>query len=412
MEKNICPVCREEGKKVKGEVARNFVKPELKDQLSKEEYFLCLTEGCDVAYYHPEEEKVYRNPDDVKIPIWYKAASGEVFACYGNKITEEEVIKAVVENPLYSREKIIEFMNKKEDCGCSKISPDGEYLYSMFTYETGNCSTYLFSLNADGLPSFSNAIDMSEDSNYHISHFSMSPDGNMVICGLKNIYVRDSGSGGLTPLEMKQLSGGEDNFIRNNSFLWFPPQGSPLPLPRSFDGTLLYSPANYGIVCQKITIDEDEKVLCETQDELSISNLDPESPYRGLSEIVESPNGQLIYGACVDANSLACFFRNENNGELNLASYFSDSRIDGASSIAMTKDGEFIYVACASTGIIAWFSRNDETGEVTYMGRYRNSECLYGLHSLRVLCDAAGAGKFLYGLGKESETLVWFKIVE
>ncbi len=293
-----------------------------------------------------------------------------------------------------------------------QISPDGEYLYSMFTYETGNCSTYLFSLNADGLPSFSNAIDMSEDSNYHISHFSMSPDGNMVICGLKNIYVRDSGSGGLTPLEMKQLSGGEDNFIRNNSFLWFPPQGSPLPLPRSFDGTLLYSPANYGIVCQKITIDEDEKVLCETQDELSISNLDPESPYRGLSEIVESPNGQLIYGACVDANSLACFFRNENNGELNLASYFSDSRIDGASSIAMTKDGEFIYVACASTGIIAWFSRNDETGEVTYMGRYRNSECLYGLHSLRVLCDAAGAGKFLYGLGKESETLVWFKIVE
>ncbi|PID28583.1 MAG: hypothetical protein CSB55_04430 [Candidatus Cloacimonadota bacterium] len=132
MEKNICPVCREEGKKVKGEVARNFVKPELKDQLSKEEYFLCLTEGCDVAYYHPEEEKVYRNPDDVKIPIWYKAASGEVFACYGNKITEEEVIKAVVENPLYSREKIIEFMNKKEDCGCSKISPDGEDCKEQF----------------------------------------------------------------------------------------------------------------------------------------------------------------------------------------------------------------------------------------------------------------------------------------
>jgi hypothetical protein len=131
MKEHVCPLCGNQGKLVPGSAVKNFVKDELKDQLFDDEYFLCLTHNCDVVYYHPEESRFY-SIVDVKREVWFKHNAEPVYACYGNKITEDDVIKAIVENPLKTRKDVINHLKGKIDCGCEALTADGESCEDQF----------------------------------------------------------------------------------------------------------------------------------------------------------------------------------------------------------------------------------------------------------------------------------------
>jgi len=92
---NLCPVCQKEGVLVKNITVKHLVLDELTEQIGDKDYFLCMSEECDITYYNKESNIVF-NKQHVKVPIWFKKDADPKYACYCSEVTEDQIINAVL----------------------------------------------------------------------------------------------------------------------------------------------------------------------------------------------------------------------------------------------------------------------------------------------------------------------------
>jgi len=82
----------------------------------------CLDEECDVVYYSLEQDIVFRK-NDLKIPVWYKKDADPKYICYCSKVTEEQIIDAVLKKGAKNIKDIIRITGAMENCNCEVNNP-------------------------------------------------------------------------------------------------------------------------------------------------------------------------------------------------------------------------------------------------------------------------------------------------
>src|SRR5674536_52784 len=92
---NLCLLCEKQGTLVKNITVKHMVLDELREQVGDNDYYLCMNEKCDITYYNTESNMKF-NKQQAKLPIWFKRDANPKYACYCSKITEEQVINAVL----------------------------------------------------------------------------------------------------------------------------------------------------------------------------------------------------------------------------------------------------------------------------------------------------------------------------
>ena len=126
-----CPICGKTGVPVENVTVKHILKKELRDKLTDDEHWLCMSEECRVAYY-TESDAIF-NKEDIKVPIWFKKDADPKYACYCNNITEEQVIETVLNKGLDNMKDIIVSINGKVKSQCKVKNP------------MGKCCTHAFS---------------------------------------------------------------------------------------------------------------------------------------------------------------------------------------------------------------------------------------------------------------------------
>lgn len=128
MNKDKCPECQNEGKKL------SFmpVKKLLKDSSRVEEtaYSLCMDKECNVSYYNTDIGQVYHK-DDLGVSLWYKSDAEPKYVCYCAEVTEEEVIDAVVNKEAKNMDDIIRLTGAMNNSNCKENNPLGKCCHKV-----------------------------------------------------------------------------------------------------------------------------------------------------------------------------------------------------------------------------------------------------------------------------------------
>ncbi|MBW8383475.1 MAG: (2Fe-2S)-binding protein [Youngiibacter sp.] len=90
-----CPVCGNEGISVGAFIVGHLVEDEYRNLVLGERYRICMDENCDVVYFNSEDQISFRK-NQVRVPIWFKSGADPKYACYCSKVTEAQVIEAVL----------------------------------------------------------------------------------------------------------------------------------------------------------------------------------------------------------------------------------------------------------------------------------------------------------------------------
>lgn len=127
-----CPRCNKRGQLVRNLTVRSLLIPKAKKRVMDIAYYLCLSPDCEVSYYSKEPSEVFTTKD-VKVPIWFKKDAHPKYACYCNKITDEEAFNAAKETGLSEQSEIIEFLREKVKCACVAMNPSGLCCTPLFS---------------------------------------------------------------------------------------------------------------------------------------------------------------------------------------------------------------------------------------------------------------------------------------
>nr|WP_161501352.1 beta-propeller fold lactonase family protein [Rhodopirellula sp. SM50] len=117
--------------------------------------------------------------------------------------------------------------------------------------------------------------------------------------------------------------------------------------------------------------------------------------------VTTSPDGNFLYVASYNDDSVTVFSRNAATGQLTVVQQVVDnvggvSGLWGAQSIAITQDGENLYVASALDDALVMFDRDPLTGQLSFLGKLTD-----GIGGVDGLDEAVGVqvsddGKHLY----------------
>ncbi|WMM24418.1 (2Fe-2S)-binding protein [Tissierella sp. MB52-C2] len=120
-----CPRCNQSGKKVKSITVKHLVTESLAEKVpDKEIYYLCMSEDCDVVYYNLDREDIF-NRTEIKVPIWFKKDADPKYICYCSKVTEEEIIDAVINQGAENMNDVIKITGAMENGNCTLNNPLG-----------------------------------------------------------------------------------------------------------------------------------------------------------------------------------------------------------------------------------------------------------------------------------------------
>lgn len=102
----------------------------LSNSVSEGVYYICLNKDCDIVYYNAEEEIIFRK-NDTKIPIGFKKDANPKYICYCNRVTEEQIIKAVINDRARNIKDIIRITGAMKKCECETNNPLGKCCASL-----------------------------------------------------------------------------------------------------------------------------------------------------------------------------------------------------------------------------------------------------------------------------------------
>ncbi|MEW8956328.1 Csac_0668 family 2Fe-2S cluster-binding (seleno)protein [Clostridium sp.] len=127
---NSCPVCEKQGNIVKNITVKHMVLEELIEQVGDDYYFLCMSEGCDITYYNTESNIKF-NKQQLKVPIWFKKDSNPKYVCYCSKVTEAEVVNAVVKDGATNMREVLKITGAMNNSQCEKKNPLGKCCHQI-----------------------------------------------------------------------------------------------------------------------------------------------------------------------------------------------------------------------------------------------------------------------------------------
>jgi 6-phosphogluconolactonase (cycloisomerase 2 family) len=127
-----------------------------------------------------------------------------------------------------------------------------------------------------------------------------------------------------------------------------------------------------------------------------------------------SPDGENVYVAGHDADSLVVFRRNLTTGGLTFLQTITNGvnkvkGLNGIEAVAVSPDGRYVYTVASNGDAVDIFSRNAVTGALTYVDRVRNgdggAQGLLGALAVSISAD----GKNVYVAGGDENALAVFQ---
>ena len=129
-ESNLCPICKAAGVKVKNITVKHLVLEALTELASDTDYYICMNDKCDIIYYN-QETGIKFDKLQVRVPIWFKKDANPKYACYCSKVTEEQVINAVIKDGAKSVKDIVTLTGAMKNAQCQKNNPLGKCCHQM-----------------------------------------------------------------------------------------------------------------------------------------------------------------------------------------------------------------------------------------------------------------------------------------
>lgn len=119
-----CPVCGFTGQGVKKFTVEHLVNDDNRTMVNGTDYKICMNENCDVIYYSLEMDTKFLK-DQVRVPIWFKKDANPKYACYCSKVTEKQVIDAVVKYGAKTVSDVNQITGAMKNSNCKKNNPMG-----------------------------------------------------------------------------------------------------------------------------------------------------------------------------------------------------------------------------------------------------------------------------------------------
>lgn len=129
-ENNLCPICKTAGVKVKNITVKHLVLETLTELVGDTDYYLCMDEECNIVYYNTESNVKF-NKQQVKVPIWFKKDANPKYACYCSRVTEEQVINAVLKDGADNMKDVLKLTGAMKNPQCQKNNPLGKCCHQI-----------------------------------------------------------------------------------------------------------------------------------------------------------------------------------------------------------------------------------------------------------------------------------------
>ncbi|NPD87755.1 MAG: hypothetical protein HGN29_03480 [Asgard group archaeon] len=124
IEQQKCPQCGTEGQLVKNFTVRRIVNKKIKDKIADADFFLCKNPQCEIGYYNNEVQKTVHK-SEFKKPLWYKVGADPIYACYCTNITEDDIVRTVIETGLRDMRHIMFYLKGRFGNTCRYKNPQG-----------------------------------------------------------------------------------------------------------------------------------------------------------------------------------------------------------------------------------------------------------------------------------------------
>jgi len=121
---NRCHKCFTQGKLVKNITVQHLVMSEYRDSVGQLDYYLCMNPECEVVYYNPKTLSIFQK-NQINVPIWCKSDVDPKYACYCSKVTEQDVIDAVVNQGASTMKEVLKITGAMSHSQCQKMNPLG-----------------------------------------------------------------------------------------------------------------------------------------------------------------------------------------------------------------------------------------------------------------------------------------------
>ncbi|MBC3898870.1 MULTISPECIES: Csac_0668 family 2Fe-2S cluster-binding (seleno)protein [Acetobacterium] len=121
---NNCPACNNEGISVGKITVEHLVTDEYRESVAGDRYRICMNDSCDVIYYDTDKGVKFVK-DQVRVPIWFKKDANPKYVCYCSKVTEEQVIEAVVKNGAKTVKEVNAITGAMKNSNCKENNPLG-----------------------------------------------------------------------------------------------------------------------------------------------------------------------------------------------------------------------------------------------------------------------------------------------
>ena len=129
-EDNLCPICKASGVKVKNITVKHLVLETLTELVGDTDYYICMNEKCDIVYYN-QEIGIKFDKLQVRVPIWFKKDANPKYVCYCSKVTEGQVINAVIKDGAKSVKDIVTLTGAMKNAQCQKNNPLGKCCHQI-----------------------------------------------------------------------------------------------------------------------------------------------------------------------------------------------------------------------------------------------------------------------------------------
>ncbi|WP_414647852.1 (2Fe-2S)-binding protein [Desulfitobacterium sp.] len=118
-----CPVCNGIGQVVRKITVEHQVQPNV--EIDEEQFFLCRTPECEVAYYTPNSQVTIKQNQLIN-KIWFKHVPSPIPICYCANVTEEEILHHIaVAQCCSTLEDIKKHTGANTGCECLTKNPAG-----------------------------------------------------------------------------------------------------------------------------------------------------------------------------------------------------------------------------------------------------------------------------------------------
>lgn len=127
MAQRICPRCGNPGQSVSKLTVEALV---VGEKTCAGRHWLCMTPSCPVAYYS-QEGNIWLKVQ-VRTPIAFKEGAYPKFVCYCNRVTEQDIINAVLSNKAVTLAEAIKITGAMKNGNCKINNPSGVCCSSAF----------------------------------------------------------------------------------------------------------------------------------------------------------------------------------------------------------------------------------------------------------------------------------------